>query len=55
MKPFSSEYVNKYGEEWVFEYHPTSAISLVRGSDVDWTNYPVVEGYALGLILTDDE
>jgi hypothetical protein len=52
---YASKYTNEYGEEWVFEYNPFTRTGTLRGSDVDWLPYPVVEGHALGLLLNEGE
>lgn len=52
---FESSYTNQYGEEWIFEYDTTTGIGIVKGSDVDWAEYQVVEGVAPLLILSDGE
>ncbi len=52
---FQSAFVNQYGEEWVFEYDPASGAALVKGSDVGWQSYAVIEGVAYNLILAPEE
>ena len=53
--PYRSCYQNRYGEEWVFEYDPDTGEGVLRGSDVDWEPYRVVDGRAQGLILNEEE
>ena len=53
--PYTSRFTNRYGEEWEYEYDPSTGESVVRGSDVDWKEYRVVGGRALGLIMNDEE
>lgn len=55
MIRYQSTFTNQYGEEWIFEYYPESGASLVKGSDVDWQAYEVIEGVAYNLIMADDE
>jgi len=52
---YSSRFTNRYGEEWQFAYEPITGEGIVRGSDVDWREYRVVEGQAIGLLLNDEE
>ena len=52
---YSSRFTNRYGEEWEFEYDPLKQEGVLRGSDVEWQNYPVIEGQVPGLILNDEE
>ena len=53
--PYTSRFSNRYGEEWLFEYDRRSGEGVLSGSDVDWQEYPVIGGMALGLILNDEE
>jgi len=48
-------YTNEYGEQWIFEYDPSSGVGILKGSDVDWESFKVVDGKAIGLILNDGE
>ena len=48
-------FTNRYGEKWEFVYDPVTGQGILRGSDVDWQDYPVVSGLAQGLILNEDE
>lgn len=52
---YAARFANRYGEEWVFEYDPTTGEGVVRGSDVGWNPYPVVRGQAIGLVMNDEE
>ena len=52
---FTSRFTNRYGEEWVFVYDPAKGEGLLRGSDVDWEEYRVIQGKVDGLILNDEE
>ena len=52
---YSSCFTNRYGELWEFEYDPSKQEGVLRGSDVDWHEYRVVGGRALGLILNAEE
>jgi hypothetical protein len=53
--PYTSRFTNRYGEEWEFEYDPDKQEGTLRGSDVGWQNYRVVNGKVTGLILNDEE
>jgi hypothetical protein len=55
MRNYLSEYTNEYGEDWIFEYDYVNHRGVVRGSDVEWKNYPVVEGRPIDLILNLEE
>jgi len=35
-------FTNRYGEEWEFTYDSDTGTGILRGSDVDWEEYPVV-------------
>ncbi|MHB1038544.1 MAG: hypothetical protein ACYC35_29105 [Pirellulales bacterium] len=48
-------FTNRYGEEWEFVYDSGTGEGILRGSDVDWQEYPVVGGLAPGLILNEEE
>jgi len=52
---YSSRFTNRYGEEWEFEYDPLKKEGVLRGSDVEWQEYRVIEGRAPRLILNDEE
>ena len=52
---YSSRFTNRYGEEWEFEYDPLKKEGILRGSDVDWQNYRVIEGRVPGLSLNEEE
>lgn len=52
---YRSEYVNEYGEEWIFEYNPLTHTGILKGSDIDWQEYVVVESRVSGLLLNDGE
>ncbi len=52
---YTSRFSNRYGEEWVFEFDPTKGEGVLRGSDVGWQEYRVIEGRAPGLILNEEE
>ena len=49
------EYTNEYGEQWIFEYDPTSGEANLKGSDIDWQSHQVINGKANGLILNEGE
>ena len=50
-----AEFVNRYGEEWLFEYDASTGEGILKGSDVGWQPYRVVGGHAVGLLLNDEE
>ena len=52
---FTSRFANRYGEQWEFEYDPTSGQGVLRGSDVDWQQYRVIAGMVPELILNEEE
>ena len=52
---FASRFTNQYGDEWEFEYDYGKRKGLLRGSDVDWRSYVVIDGQARGLILNEEE
>ena len=52
---YNSDFTNRYGEEWKFKYDPLKKEGSLRGSDVGWKEYRVVEGQVTGLILNDEE
>ena len=43
---YTSQFSNRYGEEWEFAYDLATGEGILRGSDVDWEEYLVVEGKA---------
>jgi hypothetical protein len=54
-RDYVARFTNEFGEEWEFEYHPVTNTGTLRGSDIDWKSYPVIDGRAVGLILDEDE
>jgi len=48
-------FTNRYGEEWLFCFDTDTNVATVKGSDVDWESYPVIEGVAYGLVMSADE
>ena len=50
-----ARFTNRYGEEWEFEYDPSTGKGVLRGADVDWQEYCVIGGMAVGLILNNEE
>ena len=53
--PYNSWFTNQYGEQWEFKYDPGKKEGVLRGSDVDWHEYRVIDGHVPGLILNDEE
>jgi hypothetical protein len=54
-KKYTSEFTNRHGEAWHFEYNYDTREGLLRGSDVDWKSYGVRNGHAKDLILSKEE
>jgi hypothetical protein len=52
---YKSQFTNRYGEEWEFEYDSLKKEGVLRGSDVNWRDYRVIEGRVPGLILNEEE
>ena len=52
---YSSRFTNRFGEEWEFKYDSLKKEGVLRGSDVGWQDYRVVDGRVPGLILNDEE
>ena len=52
---YRSRLKNRYGEVWEFEYDPGAGEGILRGTDVDWQDYRVVDGQVLDLVLNDEE
>ncbi len=52
---YTSEFANRYGEKWTFEYDYAIGKGILKGSDVDWQSYDVVDGRASDLILNNEE
>ena len=52
---YKSRLTNRFGEAWEFEYDPVKGEGLLRGADVDWKEYRVVDGQVPDLILNDEE
>lgn len=51
-----SEYVNEYGENWLFELDQEQGIALLSGTDIsDALRVPVIDGCAIGLVLNAGE
>jgi hypothetical protein len=54
-KNYISEYENEFGEPWIFEYNFDNDTGVIKGLDVGWIEYPVLEGRTFGLILDEKE
>ena len=54
-KNYQAQFTNRYGEEWCFEYDAATGEGLLRGSDVNWQSYRVIQGFAFGLLLSEEE
>jgi hypothetical protein len=52
---YRSEFINRYGENWIFEYNYNTRKGVLRGSDVNWQPHPVVDGRVGNLLLNDEE
>ena len=55
LKSDSWIYTNEYGEQWIFEYDSLTGEGILKGSDVNWKSYKVIEGKVPGLLLNDGE
>jgi len=55
FRNYTSEFINEYGEKWVFEYDSIEGKGTLKGSDVDWQEFSVVDGRAMELNLTKSE
>ena len=54
-RPYRSRFTNQYGEQWEFVFDPTTGEGVLRGSDVEWQEYRVIDGRVPGLILNGEE
>jgi Uri superfamily endonuclease len=54
-KIYTSTFVNRYGEEWRFEFDLSTGEGVLEGSDVSWQSFRVVNGRAVELLLNDVE
>ena len=52
---YASEFENRYGEKWIFECDHITGKGILKGSDVDWQSYDVVDGHARDFILNNEE
>ncbi len=52
---FSSKFENRYGEQWEFDYDPVKGEGALRGSDVGWHEYRVIDGQVPELVLNKEE
>lgn len=50
-----SSFTNRYGDEWSFSFNTNTNLASVKGSDVGWESYPVIEGVAYGLVMDGEE
>lgn len=50
-----SRFKNRYGEPWEFLYDPATGEASLRGADVDWQEFRVVDGQVPGLNLNAEE
>ena len=55
MKPYKSQYKSDLGDKWVFTYDYGTNKGIITGSDVNWEEYRVINGRAVGLLLSDEE
>ncbi len=51
---YTEKFKNRYGKEWIFEYSYITETAIVKGSDVDWQAYEVLNGQAVDLILNEE-
>lgn len=54
-KTYTSEFKNRYGEQWIFEYDYATGKAFLKGSDVDHQSYSVIDGRAPDLLLNNEE
>jgi hypothetical protein len=52
---YASQFKNRHGEAWEFEYIPVKGEGVLRGADVNWQEYRVLDGKVPGLILNEEE
>lgn len=50
-----SSFSNRSGQEWIFEYNPQTKLGIIKGTNVEQQEYPVINGQAEGLSLNDEE
>jgi hypothetical protein len=43
-----SQYKNRYGEAWEFEYDPSTGEATLRGANVDWQGIVLFKDACLG-------
>lgn len=48
-------FISSEGDEWIFLFHPKTAMASIKGSAVDWESYPVIDGTAFGLVMSQEE
>lgn len=48
---YRSEFIDEYGENWIFEYNYNTGKGVLRGSEVNWQPHPVVDGRVANLLL----
>lgn len=52
---YTSEFRNRWGDQWIFEYDYVTGQGTLKGSDADWESYPVVNGMTPDIVLNDQE
>ena len=52
---YHSRFTNRHGDEWEFEYDSLKKEGVLRGSDVDWRDYRVLDARVAGLMLNEEE
>lgn len=52
---YKERFKHRYGEEWIFEYNSITGKAIVKGSDVDWREYAIIDGQAINLLLNEEE
>lgn len=53
--PIEYSFTSRIGDQWVFSFDRNTNTALVKGDDVGWESYPVVEGVAYGLEMNKEE
>lgn len=52
---YKAHRTDEFGDRWVFEYNSKDARGTVTGSDMNWESYPVLRGFALDLLTSDED
>jgi hypothetical protein len=56
MRPYQREMTTELGDNtWVFSVDAKNRRGFLTGNDVDWHEYPVIDGVAFDLVLSEEE